>query len=85
MPSKKVQIPHTRAIIVGQKISTIDQKSLPWADVQRQIPLLCAASLLKRLNIDRYIINENFGKGFKIVHVITSCRSNRPVIKPVAV
>jgi len=31
--SKKVQIPHTRGIIVGQKNSVNDQKSLPRADL----------------------------------------------------
>ena len=30
---KKVQIPHTRVIIIDQKNSTNDQKSLPQADV----------------------------------------------------
>ena len=30
---KKVQIPHSRVIIVGQKNSTNDQKSLPRADL----------------------------------------------------
>ena len=30
---KKVQIPHSRVIIVGQKNSTNDQKSLPQADL----------------------------------------------------
>jgi len=30
---KRVQIPHSRSIIVGQKNSTNDQKSLPWADL----------------------------------------------------
>ena len=30
---KKVQIPHTRVIIAGQKNSTNDQKSLPRADL----------------------------------------------------
>lgn len=41
---KKVQIPHSRSIIVGQKNSTNDQKSLPRADLWSQIPLLCPAS-----------------------------------------
>jgi len=36
----KVQIPHSRSIIVNQKNSTNDQKSLP-----HQIPVLCPASL----------------------------------------
>ena len=30
---QKVQIPHTRVVIVGQKNSTNDQKSLPRADL----------------------------------------------------
>ena len=30
---KKVQIPHSRSTIVGQKNSTNDQKSLPRADL----------------------------------------------------
>ena len=30
---KKVQIPHARVLIVGQKNSTNDQKSLPRADL----------------------------------------------------
>ena len=37
---KKVQIPHSRAIIVRQKNSRNDKKLLPWADLQHQIPLL---------------------------------------------
>ena len=42
---QKMQIPHSRSIIVGQKNSTNDQKSLPRADLWSQIPLLCPASL----------------------------------------
>ena len=38
-----MQIPHSRSIIVGQKNSTNDQKSLPRADLWSQIPL-CPAS-----------------------------------------
>ena len=79
---KKVQIPQTRVIIVGQKNSTNDQKSIPWAHLQRQIPFLCPASHpppplpTQRFNIDRCIIikvlvsNSNWSEWSTIQGVI---------------
>ena len=62
---KKVQIPQTRVIIVGQKNSTNDQKSIPWAHLQRRIHLLCPAIIIKVL-----VSNSNWSEWSTIQGVI---------------